>query len=846
MLVRMRYAAVARPAWLLRIGSVLWLVACGGKPSIEELSGCGVRIRKVRSFEAPAADSSAVVVIPGDFVITAPGLRVVVGGEDREPSARGALLEAIGHGMSPYDGIAQLTPLLYVRGIARRIAVLRMRIIERASMPRLRIEGAVQLGERWFGVSRELAVANVGAALSITTRVATRASESDVRLGVRIAWGGPEPFLPLVGELRDDQWHRADWVGGEGATGTSLFGYADDALLVRASYEVRGSVRLLQHTDVVQTRRLQIDPGTPHEHKTLLAVSAEGLGRSVRRLGFWRGAPFPEAWVNLPYQPPGSEVRLFDEHEHPLLSARPDAQGRVPLPLIAAQAARGGRYIARATAYGHNSSDPFTWRAGEPARFVLSIPVGGRIRVRARDLASAEPLPARVRLLPLGRAAPLQLGPDYRASGAGDTVIAVAGDATIVVPQGRYRVLVTRGPEWSLYETAVDVTDTFSPLVEARLEHEVSTESWVSCDLHVHAMPSPDSEITLQDRLASLRAEGVRFAVATDHDHVTDYAPTARELGIEDLLSVSGVEITTREPQLGHFNAYPYPLDPQLPGNGAPNSTGLEPTTLFRSLHDLDPDLVVQVNHPRSEGGIGYFDLMHFEAAAGTADPRWSPDFDAIEVWNGFDLARPERMEQVFRDWLAILQRGQRVVATGSSDSHQLRYQLAGYPRTYAHAKPDDGAMPLSIVRALKAGASFVTSGPFLQASVSGVEPGGTVIASSGVAKLDVRVRTPDWMTVERLEVFVGDELVLDRALAARTMPPARARKATRPAAVYYEALGVPLSIPGDTFVVVRVSSTRSLEQFFGRANVLPMAFTNPIFIDADGDGHTPWSSAPD
>ena len=54
-----------------------------------------------------------------------------------------------------------------------------------------------------------------------------------------------------------------------------------------------------------------------------------------------------------------------------------------------------------------------------------------------------------------------------------------------------------------------------------------------------------------------------------------------------------------------------------------------------------------------------------------------------MEVFNGFDLARPEKVERVFRDWLAILARGQRVVATGSSDSHQVRYQLAGYPRTY-------------------------------------------------------------------------------------------------------------------------------------------------------------------
>jgi hypothetical protein len=265
----------------------------------------------------------------------------------------------------------------------------------------------------------------------------------------------------------------------------------------------------------------------------------------------------------------------------------------------------------------------------------------------------------------------------------------------------------------------------------------------------------------------------------------------------------------------------------------------LTPSDLFRGLHQLDPDMVVQVNHPRSSGGIGYFDVMGFEGALGSAaDPRFSLEFDAIEVFNGFDLGQRENVDRTFDDWLAILARGQRVAATGSSDSHQVRYQLAGYPRTYVSVPELDQRDPRAIIRAVKAGASFVTSGPFVEVEAHGGGPGTTVSTIDGKLRLSVRVRAPDWMPVETLELFVGAERVLTRAIPR---PPKRpARRAQRKVARFEETFE--LEIPSDTFVIVRVSSIETIERFYGRWGVLPLAFTNPIFVDGDADGLTAWS----
>jgi hypothetical protein len=432
------------------------------------------------------------------------------------------------------------------------------------------------------------------------------------------------------------------------------------------------------------------------------------------------------------------------------------------------------------------------------------------------------------------------LGPDHSAAGAGDTVVSLGGEADIPLPAGLYRIVASHGPEWSVSESTVRVSDSFSPLVEAKLARQIDAPDWVACDLHLHAAPSPDSQVSLADRLVTLAAEGVAFAVPTDHNHVTDYAEAHAALGLKGLETMTGVEITTEEPVLGHFNAYPFPANPDLPGQGAPPWTAVVPSDLFAHLHSLDPDMVVQINHPRAEGGIGYFDVLHLDTKTGAADEGFSADFDAIEVFNGFDLARQDLVEAVFNDWLALLKRGKRVVATGSSDSHTVRYQLAGYPRTYAHVPAEEtgGAPadhPRSVVRAIKAGASFVTSGPFLEANIAGAAPGATVSAATGEAQLSVRVRVTDWIAVDRLEVFVGGERVVDTPIRPTRM------KASAGAWIHTKSLD--LEVQRDTFVVVRVSGKTPIDtKILGRADILPLAFTNPIFVDTDGDGKTPWS----
>lgn len=821
----------------------LWLVltllaGCFTDTPKPQLVRAGVELRKAETYEAPDPEQGTVVVVPGDFIFTAGTMRVVIGGLRREPEARGALLEATLGGVSALQSVALLSPRVYVDGVAYPVRIERLFMMERAGSPTLRAEGVVVLSDRVIQVARETSLGRAPGTVSTSTRLVTYepTGERDVRLGARIAWGGPLPFVPGVGEIGDENWHRGPWVGSERTSGSTCFGYAEGSLSVRAVFERRGASSLFLHSEVMQAKGFALARGKSHYEKEVLVIAPSALAAAVRRFGMWRGAPYPELWVHLPYRPQGSHVELQTPEGELLMRGSPDDDGRAVLPYVPPEGEEPGPFIAIATAYGHAASDPYA-HPGPPIRepITLQIPRGGRIRVRVRD-RKGEPVPARVRLVAL-EGKPTALGPDHRASGAGDTVITLASELGIDIPSGRYRAIVTHGPEWSLHTQEVEVSETFSPRIDAVLEHEVDPGSWIACDLHLHAQASDDSQVTFEDRLASLAAEGIGFAVPTDHNHVTDYAPTARLLSLDTVVrSLPGVEVTTWDPHFGHFNAYPYPLDTQKPAHGAPNHAILDPATLFRQLHAVDPELVVQVNHPRSEGGIGYFDVMRLDTQTGAADPRYSSEFDALEVYNGFDLARPDTLEQVFVDWLNLLARGQRIAATGSSDSHQVRYQLAGYPRTYAFVPPEAGDDPRAVVRAIRAGESFVTTGPFLEVSIFGGGPGTTVSARDGKVVLAVRVQAPTWMDVNLLEVFVGGPELAYK----RTIPTPSGNKRKR--VVRLDVADIKLPVERDTFVVVRVSGTTPIDAFFGRANIMPRAFSNPIFIDADGDGETRWA----
>lgn len=819
---------------------ILIAAQCGGRP-ITSLQANGISLRRIDVRET-AQRVNGVALLPGDWVFEGNAMHVVVGGGQRPPSMRGAVLELTRRGGNEDESIEFLAPRVLYLNRSFPVDVKDMRVIERDGRPVLRVDGVASTPTVRFDVSRELTLGRVAGSLSMTTRVeAQEESPVEVSMGQRIAWGGDAPWVPGVGVLDDESWHNASFVGTETQDVGTVFGVLDAPVRLVARYEQHGATHFIEHTDVysrTRTTRLR----APAYERSTLTLGEGDLGEATRRFGWVRGTPFPEVLVSLPYSPPGAEIDVLTADSHlPIVTARPDGRGQenVPLPPLVAETREA--FVIVAKAFGHATSDEVHVSAARPTSVVAEIPRGGRVRISVRDAETGARIHSRARIIAANREMPVALGPDYAADGAGDSVVMPTGDALVSLPPGRYRVLVTHGPEWTLHDEAIEVTETFRPDVQALLSRVVNTGEWVACDFHVHASPSPDSHVTLEDRIASLIAEGVQFAVPTDHNHVTDYGPAILATHAEGFGTVSGAEITTADPILGHFNAFPLPINTTMPGNGAPNYLGVTPDSLFTAVHQIDPDTVVQVNHPRLEGGIGYFDRAEFDPTTGIARNPYSDHFDLMEVWNGFDLARKPAFDRVFGEWLAMLTRGRHITATGNSDSHLVRYQWAGYPRTYVFA-PRGAGESRELVRSLRAGHAFVTSGPFLQATIDEKGPGDTAALHDHMAHVHVIVQAPPWMDISSVELWSGSAMVGNWAVPPLHAPATRRGAAARPLRVDPIRVNreIEIEFHEDSYLVVLVRGERPMDDYFGRNSIPPVAFTNPIWIDADGDGSAP------
>jgi hypothetical protein len=411
-------------------------------------------------------------------------------------------------------------------------------------------------------------------------------------------------------------------------------------------------------------------------------------------------------------------------------------------------------------------------------------------------------------------------------------------------------------------------------LLRAKLDRVVDTKGFIACDFHIHSLNSQDSLVGLEDRVRSLVAENVEFAVPTDHNHVTDYRPIIAALGVGRFLaSVPGDEVTSSGFILGHFNVFPILPEVGTPGDGAFAYHRRRAPEIFAEVRARPGEpRVIQVNHPRLGRGLGYWNNTRWDGARGeTAYKHYSPSFDAIEVFNGLDKTL-NQTEQVLEEWFVLLSRGFRYTATGNSDSHRLGFEEVGHPRNFVAVSDDqpENVDPLEVVSSVRAGRVVVSNGPFVRvravslaktspptgaapASPAGAAPSGPpkapeaplggpvyprppsggalseggmgdlVRAGPGGLKLEVEVQAAPWIDVRAIEVF-GNGAV------EKTIEVPASSKVLR----YRGSIVLQPKI--DTWYVVLVRGEKPLPTLPKR-KASPFAFTNPIWVDATGDG---------
>ncbi|MCA9544828.1 MAG: CehA/McbA family metallohydrolase [Myxococcales bacterium] len=599
------------------------------------------------------------------------------------------------------------------------------------------------------------------------------------------------------------------------------------------------------------------------------------------------------AFLGLPTQPiqvtvsdamagaPGVRVTALDPAGRAFSQATTGADGTATLNVPADRA-----YTVRAWAPDRGAASAADVApGGEPVALTLAPPSSLTVRVRT---PAGAPTPAKITVLCQGACPnpPQAVDRDITFDGpiGGTATIEYTGpegEVRIPLAAGDYRVVVSRGIEWSVWP-ADAVPDGGAPVtlapgeaaeLDAEIAHVVDSAGWLSGDFHVHSVNSPDSPVSLTDRVRNFMGEGVDVLVSTDHDFITDYAPVIEALGAgAELISLVGIELTTFD--YGHFNGFPLPRDAESRNGGTFDWAGGEgpgrpPKDIFAWMNDQPGAQVVQVNHPDG----GYFGAIRADVLAGTseappeqfrlppeaADPvsgLWDEGFNAMEIMNGFGQAS---FFGRARWWLTMVGRGFTPTGTAVSDTHNQLKDQGGGPRTFVWVGEGNDAPATfdreAFVMAVNQGRAFGSGGPVLRVTAQAGEASATLgdtlrVQPGEPFTLRVEAEVPAWMSVDTVQVI-------------RDIPPAppggEADQSPLPIAVEVPlSLGeaevvaegttrharrrgvaeIPLTADADGYLVVVVRGSSVMWPVMHSRSQRPIAFTNPIYLDADGGGY--------
>ena len=228
--------------------------------------------------------------------------------------------------------------------------------------------------------------------------------------------------------------------------------------------------------------------------------------------------------------------------------------------------------------------------------------------------------------------------------------------------------------------------------------------------------------------------------------------------------------------------------------------------------------------------------------------------------------------EGVVDDWFTLNNLGYRITALGNSDTHGITSTESGCPRNFVMAETDDPGFvtPAEVAKAVKEGKVVASYGPFVRFYANGDErqgPGSDV--SGGTVDLSIEVSSPGWFAIDRVELYENGRLIEEWAGADIDNSQVLNFSETYTATPDQDSWYVVIASGGDDLspvftpveyppifledVVTGALAGIGLDSFLSEAVPVPRAFpihpfalTNPIWIDADGDGEFTPPGIPD
>ena len=375
-------------------------------------------------------------------------------------------------------------------------------------------------------------------------------------------------------------------------------------------------------------------------------------------------------------------------------------------------------------------------------------------------------------------------------------------------------------------------------------ERVLETPDWIAADLHVHSAQSFDSSFPLEHQLRAYAANGAEVLVSSEHDRVFDPRPELRRLSLEErLIPIVGVEITTAftggdSPYtIGHLNAYPVKREPLAWRGGAPAAEGRRLRSVLADVGRMPGAPFVQLNHPRShepheiEDGA-YF--THLAVAGEPYDPTRPLDAEPNRVLmerrsrHGPPRPRLRRRRAAERAEPSALSAGARGLVLVAAPGH-----LQGRGREQRFASRGRAAGAAAQLRRRRSCQALRGDGFSRGAACRPrLRHDRSVARGRGSARRDSASVSA-----------AGEERSRSAWLRRRGCPSTRCACIATPCSSRTgrsragESVELPLAFERDAFVVVEVEGAPDATWSALAPGFTPFAFTNPIFVDADGDG---------
>lgn len=426
------------------------------------------------------------------------------------------------------------------------------------------------------------------------------------------------------------------------------------------------------------------------------------------------------------------------------------------------------------------------------------------------DARTGEPLAARVRvtaedgryLPPVGHRD--EINPGFFEDTGGDVILGSAPYAyvpsrfPIRLPPGRVEVEVVAGFDRRPHRASLEITPATRELrLPVERAVDLDRDRWVTSDSHVHflapstaLLQAAAEDVDLVNLLAA--QWGDLFTNVTDLPWGSMTEPGGRRL------VVVGTE--NRQNVLGHLALLgAHRMTTPLASGGPPEG---------RMAGPLDALLADWAERCRAAGGLAvaaHFPLPYAEIAADIVAGR----IEAIET----QALSPGLDDPAVTEWYRYLNLGHHLPVVAGTDKMSTEVPV-GAVRGYVHLR-DGAALSFETwAAAVRAGRTFVTSGPILELLVDGHEPG-DVLARSGPGPVEIAVRARAAQPViGEVEVVVNGRVVAATSDAAGTTD---------------LALHETIEIAAGSWIAARSRSRHHIESAFATSMA---AHTSPVYVE--------------